>query len=81
MRININGMHFNEIAWLMGRLERLHLSTRLDILGDEIVVVLSADGPEVEQEIEEEIENGFERTIIEYDKDNTEEIDVDNICF
>ena len=69
MRMNINGMHFNEIAWLMGRLEKLHLSTRLDIFGDKMI--LSAECPERE----------IERAIIEYDENEIEEIDLENICF
>ncbi|MCC7552605.1 hypothetical protein KO317_02980 [Candidatus Micrarchaeota archaeon] len=67
MKININGMGFDEIFWIVNKLEKLNLSTRIDFFGNEIT--LSADSKE------------FEREFIELDKEKSEIIELDSIQF
>ncbi len=69
MRINVNGMGFEEIAWIITKLEKLHLSTKIDVFGDE--TILSTD-------LEE---NELEKIFVELDEDNSEIIEIDSIAF
>ncbi len=49
MRMNVNGMGFDEIAWLMNKLEKLHLSTKIDVFGDETVLSTELNETDLEK--------------------------------
>ena len=69
MRMNVNGMGFDEIAWLMLKLEKLNLSTKIDVLGDETILSTELDV------------DGLEKVFVELDEENSEIVGLENIVF
>ena len=66
MKININGMGFDEIFWIITKLEKLNLTTKIDVFGEDMILSTN------EKEFEE---------FVELDKENSEVIELDSIQF
>ncbi|MFA5382157.1 MAG: hypothetical protein WC356_03255 [Candidatus Micrarchaeia archaeon] len=69
MRMNVNGMGFEELIYIIDKLEKLRLSTKIDIFGEEAVLITEMD------------ENSLERVFVELDEDSSEIIEIDHIAF
>ena len=69
MRMNINGMGFGEIAWLMNKLDKLHLSTKIDVFGNETILSTELN------------KDDLEKVFVELDEENSEIVGLDSIAF